>query len=61
MKHASAKVRRKVKNKFVAAMLRISAIEEQRERSMRMRHGRKRAEAGKDNAKASSKDTKSKK
>lgn len=42
MKKASAKIRRKVKTKFVNAIMRLSQIEEQRERSMRMRRGKKR-------------------
>ena len=37
MKHASAKVRRKIKVKFVSAILRASQIEDQRDQSMRMR------------------------
>jgi hypothetical protein len=44
MKHASAKVRNKVKMKFVTAILRASQIEDQRDRSMRMRRGNDRKE-----------------
>jgi len=44
MKKASAKVRRKVKLKFVSAILRASQIEDQRDRSMRMRRGSGRKE-----------------
>lgn len=37
MKHASAKVRRKVKSKFIRSLLKMEALMQSKERSMRKR------------------------
>lgn len=50
MKHASAKVRKKVKSKFISAILRASQVEEQRERSMRMRRDRDRKKSNEESS-----------
>jgi hypothetical protein len=48
MKHVSAKIRKKVKIKFINAIMRLSQVEDQRDRSMRMYRDQKRKDMSSD-------------
>ena len=49
MKHVSAKIRKKIKVKFINAIMKLSQVEDQRDRSERMHRGRKRREMNSEN------------